>query len=645
MARLIPRNMLREYKSPPLYPTCVSPPNPAKPPNSPTTPITPPNPNLAHALALIGASQLPQARALLTRVLAKEPANSEANSLMALVCLREGQPARAAFYGQRAAAAHPTSPQLWVNLARAHATDNNIEKALAAADKALSLNPAHHEAYEVAALALAKVGRFLEAKEKCLAGLVHHPGSFPLRMTLANTNIDCGQPEAAVDALIQLCKDYPDDPTPLDVLCNALNYDSRASLGQLFEKHRAYGALVARLRPDCLPPVSPASRKGKTKLRIGIISPDLKSHSCAYFIEPFFEFHDRAKFELFAYHTNAAADATTKRLASLCHTFRHEFVISDENLAKMIRADGIDIAIELSGHTRGDSLVAMHLRPAPVQVTYLGYPNITGLDAIDYRLVDSITDPPELAMRPEGSKAEAFEYLDPCFLCFRPPAKAPAVAPPPSQQSGYITFGSCNALQKINTTVIDTWAAILSEVPHSRLLVKAFNLREPALQQQVRDRLAHQGIDPSRLEIMGPIADQSQHLEIYNRIDIALDTFPYNGTTTTCDALWMGVPVICLKGLWHASRVSASLLHASGLSTIGPNRLIAESREEYIVLARNLAQDLLSAQPAVRQRAVEARAAQRDTMAASVLCDGPGFTKRVEASLTSMWSKWLELSV
>jgi len=579
----------------------------------------------AAATLLINARRLDAARTHVQAWIQSSPKDAAAYEFMAHICTQQGNVQQALFHAQRATQLEPRTTRLWILLARLEALLNNIDSCLAATSRAIALNPAFTEPYEVAALALAANGRFMEAREQCLKGLTINPAEFSLRTTLANTQLDTGHVEAAAAGLAQLTDDLGDNVHTADVLCNVLNYAPDADPAFVRRAHLNYGRILRRHRPS--PPLAfPERRPGP--LRIALISPDLRNHSCGFFIEPYFEHHDRQRVELFAYHTNSATDALTARLKGFAAHWRHVVASSDEALAELVRKDNVDIAIDLAGHTRGESLVTMHLRAAPVQLTYLGYPNITGVDAIDARIVDSYTDPvhlePPATDRAPG--AETLIRIDPCFLCFRPPANLPAITPPPSAVNNYITFGSCNAIQKLNHKVLTLWAGLLAAVPTSRLLLKANNLREERLRQEVTDRFVSLGLPRDRLELLGPLPDRNDHLNIYNRIDVALDPFPYNGTTTTCDALCMGVPVITLEGTVHASRVGVSLLTA-----IGHPQWIAKAPDDYITLAARLAAD-------VTLRA-HLRQTLRQTLQASTLCDGPAFARRFTDALETLYKQ------
>lgn len=311
------------------------------------------------------------------------------------------------------------------------------------------------------------------------------------------------------------------------------------------------------------------------------------------------------------YYTATSGDAFTQRMKRLPLTWRDAGRATPHQLAEMIRKDRIDIAVELSGHTIGHSLAAMALRPAPIGVTYLGYPNTTGVPGIDFRLVDAITDPPAA----ETFATERLLRLPGCFLCYRPDPDAPPPGPAPSlsgqhspQQPGPVTFGSFNNLAKISDATVSLWTRVVNAVPDSRLLLKFAQADSDWLRNRFRERFAAAGLAPGRLEILGKIDAKAGHLAAYNRIDIALDPVPYAGTTTTCEALDMGVPVITLTGPLHAARVGASLLTAAGLT-----ELVAATPDEYVEIAR-------ASPPITPQASKQARDEERSSP--QVVCPG-----------------------
>jgi protein O-GlcNAc transferase len=367
-------------------------------------------------------------------------------------------------------------------------------------------------------------------------------------------------------------------------------------------------------------------RNLERRLRIGYVSPDFKTHSVSYFIESLISSHDRRQFEVFCYAEVPNPDNKTDHLRKLADGWRSIVEMAMNDVVDCIRGDGIDILVDLTGHTANNRLQVFTKRPAPLQVTWLGYPNTTGLSAMDYRLIDAITDPEGPG---DDLHSEQLVRMPNGFLCYTPDVEAPSVKVPPALSNGIVTFGSFNNLSKITSSTLSAWARILEATPNSRLLLKNFSLADAQTRQRYLALFAERGINTKRVEFLNYIPSKSGHLESYNRIDISLDTFPYNGTTTTCEALWMGVPVICLRGDRHAARVGASIL-----TRVGQPDLIAETVDDYVAVAGALAKDQV--------RLTTLRRSLRPTMAASPLCDAQGFTLDVETAFKNMWREWCE---
>jgi predicted O-linked N-acetylglucosamine transferase (SPINDLY family) len=362
------------------------------------------------------------------------------------------------------------------------------------------------------------------------------------------------------------------------------------------------------------------------RLRIGYVSRDFRLHSVAYFIEPVIAHHDRAGYGIYCYYLAADHDDTTQRLSQSADVWREAHGASVDEIAARIYADEIDILVDLGGHTKLNRLGVFSRKPAPVQATWLGYPDTTGLASIDYRITDTVADPPGLT---DEIHTERLLRLEPPFVCYQPPHESPAVDL--RETAGDVVFGSFNMLIKLNGPLIDMWAQILKAVPDSRLLIKSGLLEHDEAVWRVHERFEKAGIARSRVELRALTQHRMDHLAAYGEVDVALDTFPYNGATTTCEALWMGVPVVTLAGESHMSRVGASLLTAVGLSN-----LISASTAEYVQTAVALGRD-----PALR-RAL--RAGMRDRLAASALLDHAGFTRKLEGALRRAWRAWCESS-
>lgn len=461
------------------------------------------------------------------------------------------------------------------------------EEALTALERALALQPAHAEALFNRGVVRQRIGAFAGALEDWKAVVAADPGH-----RVARSNL-----------LFALHYESGWDGPAL--LTEALMFDRLH--GHPPDRYRAW---TNRPDPD-------------RKLRVGYVSPDFRAHSVAQYVEPLFAAHAREAVEVFAYAELARHDAVTERIKRCVDHWRETAGLSDENVARQIRSDGIDILVDLAGHTGNNRLGVFALKPAPVQVTWLGYAGTTGLSAIDYRLTDALADPPGA----DAHSSEILVRLPRGFHCWAPPVDSPAIVPRPAGRGP--VFGSFNNAQKLGADTVACWAALLRAVPDSRLVLKSSWFSRRRVVDSIRTAFAGHGVDPHRVETIGWLADKSSHLAAYAEIDVALDPFPYNGTTTTIEALWMGVPVVALAGDRHAARVGVSLLTRVGLA-----ELVANSREDYVAIAANLAAD------AARQ--AEFRSTLRQRLQASPLLDVPGFARDLEAAYRTMWRRWCD---
>lgn len=403
----------------------------------------------------------------------------------------------------------------------------------------------------------------------------------------------------------------------------SLNDDPKADTEWVAAEHRRYQSIVGgtlRTLPSC-------NRDPERRLRIGYISPDFRTHSVAFFIAPVLEAHDHKKVETICYGTGYVEDEMTSRIRGFADGWRKVYRVDDDDLARMIQDDGIDVLVEMSGHTCDNRLSMLARRVAPVQMTYLGYPNTTGLAEMDYRVTDAIADPPG---QYEQCHTERLIRVEGGFLAFCPPecSRTMAVTALSARDAGHVTFGSFNNLAKINDVVLDTWAAILEKVPGSGMLLKARGLKDEKVQERVLRAFVARGVDgENRVRMMGHEQSAAEHLKLYGRIDIALDTFPYNGTTTTCEALWMGTPVLTLEGASHAGRVGSSLLTRTGLA-----ELVAKSQSDYIEKAVALATDL--------EGLAALRSGLRERFAASPVMDANRLARGLETAYQDAWRRF-----
>jgi predicted O-linked N-acetylglucosamine transferase (SPINDLY family) len=402
------------------------------------------------------------------------------------------------------------------------------------------------------------------------------------------------------------------------LLC--LNYVPGLDERQIFAEHVHWAAThirEGRAGKSCANALEPQKR-----LRIGYLSPDFRIHAVARFFEPLLANHDRDRFETMLYAQLARADETTHRLQSMSDHWCCTVGMPDVDLAHRIEADGIDILVDLAGHSARNRLPVLGLRPAPVQVSWLGYPNTTGMTSVDYCLTDAIADPAGA----EAFCTEQLVRLPNGLTCYQPPPDAPEPGPLPVLENQAVTFGSLNNLVKLNQAVIALWSRVLEQVSGSRLLLYRDMLRG-GVAERVREDFARHGIGGERLVLWHELPGKPHYLAAYRSIDIALDPFPWNGHVTSCEALWMGVPVVTLAGPVHRGRLAASVLHQVGLDA-----LVAADAAEYINIASKLAAD--------PERMAGLRMGLRGRIRASALCDGPGFARQIEDFYRNSWYGW-----
>lgn len=562
------------------------------------------------------AGEWDQARGCYERALACAPHFAPAHFELGNVLRQLGFALEAIDAYRCALALEPALPAAWRNLGTLQQEIGEYRDALASYEKALELEPRAPEVH----VNLATLNRIFSRMEAAFAharrALELDPGFAAAHNNLGALHMDIGEHRDAEASFRRALEAQPDNAQWRSNLCMLGNYCDHLGPAELLAEHAAYGRLFAPA------PAPRAAARLPARLRVGYVSPDLRHHSVAHFVEPLLEHHDRSAFEVLAYYTHRSGDDVTLRLRELCDEWVEAPLMSPQELAARVRADGIDLLVDLSGHTAGNRLAAFALRPAPVQLTWLGYVSTTGLRAIDYRITDRWIDPAGY----EAHSTERLLRLDGCSLCYRPPAASPEVAPLPALARGHVTFGSFNGVVKLSGRCIALWARLLHAVPGARLLVKSRTLDDAFVRARVAARFAAAGIEAARLELRGGQAETRSHLEQYAEVDIALDPLPYNGVTTTCEALWMGVPTLSLAGTTHAGRFGRSLLSAAGVPELSP-----ASEAGFVAIGTMLAADL--------QRLAAVREGLRSRLAASPLMDEIGFARRMEAAYRSAWAR------
>lgn len=456
-------------------------------------------------------------------------------------------------------------------------------------------------------------GEFSQAAD-CLARAIAADPEFPEPYNvLGRVYLEQGDVRSGIQMYERCIELAPSAATPAHNRLLCLNYPHGVPMRDLFEAHKSWGQWFNTQflhigEFEDWPNVS----SGSGRVRIGYISPDFCDHSTAFFAQCLLEHYDKDRFDVFVYSNAMRQDSVTESLRSLLpsENWRHVVGSSACEVAKLIRDDGIGMLIDLAGHTADNRLDVMVLKPAPVQFTYIGYPNTTGLKAVDFLISDATVDPPDTE---QEEFTERLVRLPGCFLCYSPPARFPRVQWKGLEQER-VTFGSLSNLAKLSAPCISLWARVLAQVPGSRLVLKAHGFQSSDVQAKFLEQFKSHGVSGEQLELCCP-SPKFEALEVYNDIDIALDTFPYAGTTTVCEALFMGVPVISLQGDVHRSRVGSSLLAAVGLS-----RFVAGTEDAYVEKASYLAVD--------REALAVLRSTLHEKFLASPLCDGQSFMRK-----------------
>lgn len=473
------------------------------------------------------------------------------------------------------------------------------------------------------------LGNLLISQGKIVEALSCHQEAVRLEPDNADalTNIgvalyELGQVDRAIEYFQKALAVNPDSPQLHSTLVSALHYIETETAEDIFQNSKQWWE--AHGRPLYRKILHVNSPNPTRKLKVGYISPDFREHSIYYFITPLLKAHDRSQYEIFCYSDVSQPDWATAEIKGLTDHWRDITHSPDQAVALAIEKDGIDLLIDLAGHMTANRLRVFAQKPAPVQISWLGYPGTTGLPTIDYRLVDAITDPVGEADRWHSEK---LLRLPGCFLCYQPPAEPIEPGPSPLSREGVFTFGSFNNPAKLNQSLLTVWATILRQLPNSRLLLKGKHLSDHEVQRSFLNAFSGQGIDAARICFSPHLPSRLEHLALYNDIDLCLDPFPYNGTTTTLEALWMGVPVLTLRGERHASRVGASILE-----TLGRPDLIAATPQAYIAAAIRAGSE--------PEELAGQRSALRRQLLASSLCDATRFARRVECAYRQAWQEW-----
>lgn len=572
--------------------------------------------NLGNALK---ATDLPEeAIGCYRRALEIAPGFVEARHNLGALLAAHGKADEAIAYYRHELALNPDSADLYNALGSVFKTEGKLDDAIANYQQAIALNPYFGHAYNNLAVALVENNKEDEAIVRCRQAILVMPELPEAYSNLASSLGRQCRLDEALDNLRMALELRPDYPEAFNNLLLLLLYSPKHSAAEVFAEHRRYAErFEAPLKPGW--PLHTNQRAPHKRLKIGYVSGDFRTHAVAFFMEPVLANHDKSQVEVFCYYNHHQSDAITQRLEAMAEHWLPCAALSDARLAECIRADGIDILVDLSGHTAHNRLPVFARKPAPLQVSWIGYPGTTGLDAMDYRITDQYMDPPGMT---EWQHSEELLRL-PVAVAYQPPDGCPPVNSLPALTSGQFTFACLNNLVKLNQVVVGLWARILLALPDARLMLGNVT---SAIEPRLIGMFAQEGIPAERLVLL-PRLTLGDYLALHHQIDLALDPFPYGGGTTSFHSLWMGVPVLTLAGDRSASRCGATILVRAELP-----QFIANSADEYVAKALRIARDL-PALDAVRQ-------ATRAPKASDANNDALHLTRHLEAAYRNIWQTW-----
>jgi len=579
---------------------------------------------LAHSnLGIVFKDQgkLDEAVACYQRALQLKPDYAAAHNNLGIVFKDQGKLDEAVACYRRALQLRHDFSEPLNNLGIVFKDQGKLDEALACYQRALQLNPDFALVHNNLGLVFKDQGKLDEALACYQRALQLKPDFAEAHNNLGNAWKDHGKLDEAVACYQRALQLKPDFAAAHSNFLLIIQYRGGVMLSELAAVHAEYDRLhAAPLRSAW--PLHENDRDPHRRLRVGFVSPDFGQHPVGFFLIRALENLDRSQCETVCYCDRMIKDDLTPRFQAAAAIWRDVSGLSDKGLTEKILTDRIDILFDLTGHTAHNRLLVFARKPAPIQITWIGYEGTTGLEAIDYILADNYTIP----AGQEVWYREQVLRMPHGYVCYDPPSNAPEVGPLPAAKNRHIRFGSFNNPAKITPQVIEVWAQVLDRVPDSQLVLKYKKLGVESVRRRYRALFAAFGVDPSRVELTPPSA-HAEYLSALGEVDIALDPFPFGGGITTCDALWMGVPVITCPGETFASRHSLSHLSSAGLT-----ETIASTLDQYVELAVSLAGDL--------SRLASLRASLRERMAASPLCDGERFAANLMHVVRGAWQKW-----
>ena len=574
--------------------------------------------NLGDALTYKG--QLVEAIAAYRHATALKPDYAEAYSNLGETLRQRGQLDEAVAACRQAIALNPNFPEAHCNLGNALKGNGQLDEAIAAYRQAITLRPGYAEAYSNLGEAQREKGQLEDAIASCRQAIACNSGLWAAHYNLGNALTLKGQLDEAIAAYRQAIAIDPASAWIDSSFIYMLHFHPAYDAGMIAQEHRRWSSQHAEPLRQLIEPHN-NQRSPERRLRLGYVSPNFRDHVVGRNLLPLLLHHDRRQFHITCYSNARHPDALTRQFQQNVGAWQDIVDLSTEQAARQVRADQIDILVDLALHMGGSRLLTFARKPAPVQVTFAGYPGSTGLKAIDYRLSDPYLDPPGMD---ESIYSEKTIRLPNSFWCYDPlECRDIPINQSPSAGSGFLTFGCLNNFCKVNDLAVSLWRQALQRVEESRLLLLA---PQGSHRQWLLERLAREGIDSSRIEFAAP-RPRREYLRLYHRIDLCLDTFPYNGHTTSLDSFWMGVPVVTLVGQTAVSRAGWCQL-----SNLGLEELAAQTPEQFVDIAVELAKDL--------PRLQVLRSTLRQRMERSPLMDAPRFARNIEAAYRQMWRTW-----
>lgn len=583
--------------------------------------------NFVEAWANLGAVQLLQqdwinAQRALTRAIQIKPQFLDAYNNLAIAYLKQGNLTAAIELLEQAVQSWPDNVMLLITLGATYKEQGNLNMAFEVFNKALLQNPNHPDALNNLSVVSKLRGSILDAIDLYRRVIELRPKDATSHYNLANAMRDAGEISGALVAYKKAIELKPDYEIAYSNLLFTLNHSVEVAPEAIYHAHKQFNTVLGQyLYPEKTPVMVRVNRP--QKLKIAYVSADFRHHPIGYFMMPLLANHDKDRFEIWCYHNYHHSDDWAAKLKACADNWVECVNLTDEQLAVNIQQQNIHILVDLSGHTAGNRLRLFARKPAPIQVSYLGYANTTGLNEIDYRIADEVTEP---QIEGDRNSSEKIWRIPDSYFCFQPPQSDIPISELPSRRNGYITFGYTGSHAKITPTTLENWGHVLLALPSSRIVIRTKSLGDQRLAERLMMYFLRQGVSTDRVELHG-WAERSNYLAGFHAIDILLDAFPFNLATNTLEALWMGVPIITQAGQTHASRMGASILKSLGLDDF-----IAKTSAGYVKKAiywANRQNDL-----------VKLRSTLRNKLQASPLMSGREHAKKIEAAYDAIWSEY-----